>query len=386
MTPVVRILAALTCTTAIAALGISKVQATAPAERGPVELKRLGGFTEPVLATGAPGERDLVFVAELEGAIRVIDGRRVLPRPFLDISDDVSTVGLSGLLGLAFDPDYERNRLFYVYYTNDQGNPQVDSFRRKRGSDVRAAAGSRRKVIELGELDGTGHIGGSLVFDRKGLLYLAIGDGGGEGGDLDDDAQSKGSLAGKLLRIRPLARGRRDYGVPRSNPYVGRRGQDEIYALGLRNPFRFSIDRRRIFIGDVGEAGFEEINITTLRRARGANFGWDRFEGENLFDPSAPLTGGEHTKPFFAYGTGSAGCSVTGGLVIRDRRLGDLVGRYLYADYCAGSLRTIDPGGPADDRGLGVSVEGPVGFGVDGRGRIMVAAFGEGAVYRLRPR
>ena len=231
------------------------------------------------------------------------------------------------------------------------------------------------------------HNGGTAAFGPDGYLYMATGDGGG-GGDPNDNAQNPESLLGKLLRIDPRRHGESAYGVPADNPFVGGAGRDEIYSLGLRNPFRFSFDGHVIAIGDVGQNAWEEVDIETLRRARGASFGWDRFEGNHDFeaaDPVPPL----YRPPILEYPNPSTEpAAVTGGLIVRDERLLTLYGRYLYADFLAGELRSFvaDISGhrAVGDRPLGVHVNAPVGFGRGRGGRVYVASL-DGPVYRLRP-
>ncbi len=311
-------------------------------------------------------------------------------RTFLDIRGRVSSGGERGLLSIAFDPHYRRNNRFYAYYTNRAGNLEIDEFRAR--SNRNAREGSRRRVIVIPHPGAANHNGGQLQFGPDGKLYAATGDGGGAG-DPRENAQDRGSLLGKLLRIDPHKRRSRPYRAPRGNPYVGRPGQNEIYALGLRNPYRFSFDRGRIVLGDVGQNGWEEVDYETHRSLRGANFGWDRFEGDHRFnypgDNEAPRPR-HHDKPIFEYRHSGrncqsfGGCSIIGGYVVRNRRLRSLRGRYLYADFYAGKLRSFIPGRRRGrrDRALGVRVPHPSSFGEGARGRIYVASF-DGPVYRL---
>lgn len=365
---------------------------SASARRGRgVALKPIGRFESPVYVTGAPGFPRLLFVVERAGTVRVLHRGRRLPRPFLDISGRVSLGGERGLLSIAFPPDYRRSGRLYAYYTDNEGDIRVDEFRRR--GPVRAARGSRRGVIEIPHRANSNHNGGQLQFLGR-LLYLATGD-GGSAGDPPNNAQDLGSLLGKLLRIDPRPRRGRPYTIPRGNPFLGRPGRPEIFAYGLRNPYRFSFDtlrgeRPRIAIADVGQDSYEELDYETLRSARGANFGWDAFEGFSRYrgpNSGTPDPGGT-TKPIFAYPLGRGGsCSIIGGHVVRDRRLRALRGRYVYADLCEGELRSLVPGArrARDDRKLGLSVPSPVSFGEDTRGRLFVASL-EGPVYLLKPR
>lgn len=356
-----------------------------------VALQRVGNFDQPVYVTGAPGFPKLLFVVEQEGRVRVLRGGRRVRGSFLDIRALVSSGGERGLLSIAFPPDYRRTRRFYVYYTDGQGDIRVDELERR--SATRAARGSRRTVIEIPHRENSNHNGGQLAFLGN-LLFLGTGD-GGSGGDPPNNAQNRGSLLGKLLRIDPRPRGGRPYTTPASNPFVGRPGRPEIYSLGLRNPFRFSFDTRRakqprIAIGDVGQSDFEELDYLTVGAARGANFGWDAFEGFSRYrgeNSGTPDPGGT-VKPILAYPHRRAGsCTIIGGYVVRDRRLRSLRGRYVYADLCEGELRSLVPSlrRARGDRKLGLRVSTPSSFGEDTHGRVYVASL-EGPVYRLAPR
>lgn len=356
--------------------------------RGRLALKRVGNFDQPVYVSGAPGFPRLLFVVEQQGRIVVLRGGRRVRRPFLDIRGLVSFEGERGLLSIAFPPDYRSSRRFYVYYTDNEGSIRVDEFRRR--GPTRAARGSRRPVIRIPHAENANHNGGQLQFLGK-LLYLGTGD-GGSAGDPPGNAQNRNSLLGKLLRINPRPGGGRPYRIPRSNPFVGRPGRGEIYSYGLRNPFRFSFDtvtarRPRIAIADVGQSRFEELDYTTVRRARGANFGWDAFEG---FAPFPASEGGSSdpggtVKPVFAYPQSRGGsCSIIGGYVVAKRGLRSLYKRYVYADLCEGELRSLVPGlrRARGDRKLGLSVDTPSSFGEDRRRNLYVASL-TGPVYRL---
>ncbi len=349
--------------------------AAQPAKAGGVGLQQIGRFEDPVYVAAAPGYPKLLFVVEQGGEVRVLRGGRKLGTPFLDIGGLISFGGERGLLSIAFPPDYKESGRFYVYYTDPQGDIKVDEFKRK--SATRAARGSRRAVVEIPHRANSNHNGGQLQFLGD-LLYFGTGD-GGSGGDPPNNAQDRQSRLGKLLRIDPRRPG----------------AQPEIYSYGLRNPFRFSFDRvtaeqPRIVIGDVGQNRFEEIDYTTVAAAKGANFGWDAFEGKGPYrdeNSGTPDPGGT-VKPIFIYPHGRGGsCTVIGGYVVGDPRLPSLRGHYVYADLCEGELRSLVPhlGGATNDRKLGLSVSTPSSFGEDMRGRIYVASL-EGPVYRLVPR
>ncbi|HWB68692.1 MAG TPA: PQQ-dependent sugar dehydrogenase [Solirubrobacterales bacterium] len=358
---------------------------------GGVALKQIGSFDSPVDVTGAPGFPSLLFVVEQPGRVEVLRRGHGLPQPFLDISGAISSGGERGLLSIAFPPDYKRSKRFYAYFTNPSGNIQIDEF--KRRSPTRAAGGTGRKVIEIPHPVNSNHNGGQLQFLGN-LLYFGTGD-GGSGGDPPNNAQNRESLLGKLLRIDPRPSGGRPYSVPATNPFVGRPGRDEIYSYGLRNPFRFSFDtvsarQPRLAIGDVGQNRFEELDYTTVAAARGANFGWDAFEGFSPYrdeNSGTPDPGGT-TKPIFAYPHSREGsCSIIGGYVVADPHLPSLYKHYVYADLCEGQLRSLVPHlrRAGHDHKLGLSVSSPTSFGEDDQHRLYVASL-EGPVYRLVPR
>jgi glucose/arabinose dehydrogenase len=356
------------------------------AERRPVRLLLLGRFAEPTYITAPRGERRRRFVVEREGRIRVVRGGRVLDGPFLDISDLVTTGGESGLLSMAFAPDYQRSRRFYVYYTDARGFPTIDSFLRSEGSADRALRESRRNIISVPH-ERFNHKGGQIQFGPDGRLYAAFGDGGG-GGDPDRNAQNLGRILGKMIRIEPRPAG--GYSIPADNPFRGRAGaRPEIYAYGLRNPYRFSFDRANgdLTIGDVGQDAEEEIDFVPNRARAGAapgggyNFGWSVFEGRHPYNAGrAP----RHLPPVIDHSRDEGFCSIIGGYVIRDRSLGrGWYGRYIYGDLCEPSLRLARlRRGDAASRPTRLRVPDLVSFGEDGRGRVYAVSL-SGPVYRI---
>jgi glucose/arabinose dehydrogenase len=354
---------------------------------GGVELRKLGEFDAPTYTDNAPGFGKLLFVVEQQGTIRVLRRGRSLDRPFLDIRTRVECCGEQGLLSMAFAPDYAQSGRFYVYYTVRGGDAnRVAEFR--RASPTTADAGSARTVIELPHPVFSNHNGGQLQFGPDGYLYVGTGDGGG-GGDPDRNAQDPNSPLGKLLRIDPLPGSAGGHGIPPDNPLAGPApGLDEIFSLGLRNPWRFSFDRKteRIAIADVGQGTREEVDYESPSTAKGANFGWDAFEGSRRSDQGTPVPPG-HQLPIFEYENGGANCAVIGGYVVRDRKLKPLYGRYIYTDLCAGELRSFIPDvdGARKDRALGPDVALPTSFGEGVKGRIYVVSQG-GGVWKLKRR
>ncbi|MEA2420321.1 MAG: hypothetical protein QOE60_2527 [Thermoleophilaceae bacterium] len=352
--------------------------------RGPVRLLRLGRFDAPTFLAAPRGDSRR-FVVQRGGSIVIVKGRRQLDQPFLDISGSVNTDGEGGLLSMAFAPDYKRSGRFYIYYTDREGFLQIDQYRRSGNAD-RADPASRRSVIRVPH-HRFNHKGGQLQFGPDGMLYAGFGD-GGAGGDPDENAQNLSRILGKLIRIDPRPGG--GYDIPSSNPFVNRSGAlGEIYAYGLRNPYRFSFDRSRgsLIIGDVGQEEVEEIDYVPGRSgnrqpAGGYNFGWDTFEGRRRYEPgSAP----GHVPPVIEETHDDGWCSIIGGYVIRDRSLrgSRYAGRYVYGDYCSQELRLAFLKRPrAPTRGTGLRVSSLVSFGEDGRGRVYAVSM-DGPIYRI---
>jgi glucose/arabinose dehydrogenase len=373
---------------AIAAMSAAVVVAAgASVANADVAKHRIGSFDAPTYVTHAPGAPSFLYVVERPGRIAVLRNGHRLKGSFLDIHGRVSTDGERGLLSMAFDPRYAKNRLFYVYYTNSDGNIEVDRFGAK--SNAKATAASRHRVIVIPHPVASNHNGGTVAFGPDGDLYLATGD-GGFAGDPNGHGQSRKSLLGKILRIDPHAGGKRAYRIPKSNPFVGKPGRNEIYALGLRNPFRFSFSRGHILIGDVGQNAWEEVDYISRKRLDGANFGWNHFEGRHVYDSQTPRPKHNYHPPILEYEHSSAncasfgGCAVTGGVVVRDRRLRGLRGRYLYADFYKGEVRSFVPhsGHARRDRSIGLHVDHPSSFGTGAHNHVYVTSL-DGPVYRL---
>jgi len=371
----------------------------------PVEVTPYGGtFQQPLYVTHAPGEPNLVFVVEKGGTVEVVRGGRQLSKPFLDISDSISKGGEQGLLSIAFPPDYADSGRFYAYFTNLDCNPdtggcdiEVAEFKRRSNVATRARNNSKRTVITIAHRDAANHNGGTATYGPDGLLYLATGDGGG-GGDLFDNARDKSSLLGKLLRIDPRKprTGDLGYRVPRTNPFVGERGRDQIWSIGLRNPFRFSFEGETLAIGDVGQRSREEVDIVDRKTAKGADFGWPALEGDQPFDPDRPGSG-PLIEPIHVYPRPPAengGVSVTGGLFVSDPRLAGTAfdpanGRYIFGEaFVQPTVRSFVPNVEAQTiSGFAThpfGIPSVVGFGEDSQRRVYIASL-SGTVYRLDP-
>ena len=345
-----------------------------------LRIERLAeGLDRPLHATSPPGDAR-VFIVEQPGRIRVLKSGTLLPEPFLDVTDRVRSGGERGLLGLAFHPDYPRNGRFFVYYTDKRGDTQVVRFRVSANPD-RADATSASPVLTVAQ-PFSNHNGGMLAFGPDRMLYVGLGD-GGSGGDPFGNGQKLSTLLGKLLRI-DVDRGT-PYAIPPDNPYRGRRdARPEIWASGLRNPWRFSFDHTNhlLVIGDVGQNEYEEIDLVRSDRA-GLNYGWNVREGLHAFGlpRSSPAN---LVEPILEY-PHQEGCSVTGGYVYRGRAIAGLAGTYFFSDYCHGWLRSfrVREGRAVELKQWSVSPLGQVSsFGEDGAGEILVCT-SDGRLGRL---
>lgn len=339
------------------------------------------GFEAPLLVTHAGDSSGRLFVVEQDGLIWILRGRRVLEPPFLDVSDVTEGGGEQGLLGLAFHPDFESNGRFFINYTDNEGDTVVAEYRAEPGSN-RADAGSERVLLTIDQ-PFSNHNGGALVFGPAGYLYIATGD-GGSGGDPMGNGQSLATLLGKLLRIDVDSRTRDlPYGVPSDNPFVGREAREEIWAYGLRNPWRFSFDGDTLWIGDVGQDAMEEIDRAPARMA-GINYGWNVLEGTSCYETD-PCNQDDFWPPVATYGH-DEGCSVTGGHVYRGHMHPEFMGGYFFADYCSGLVWAM----PAEGRG-GAVVVAETGrsissFGEDETGEVYMTDLNSGDILRLRAR
>ncbi|HEY8370908.1 MAG TPA: PQQ-dependent sugar dehydrogenase, partial [Thermodesulfobacteriota bacterium] len=358
----------------------------------PVRLEAVAsGLSFPLLLTAPPGDTSRLFIVEKGGTIRIVENGRLLPTPFLDISALVSKGGEQGLLGLAFHPDYRDNRRFFVNYTDTEGDTQVVRYEAFADRPNEADPASRTPILTVEQPFGN-HNGGHLAFGPDGYLYIGLGD-GGSGNDPHGHGQNPATLLGAMLRIdvdrADPARGT-PYAVPPDNPFVGRTdAQPEIWAIGLRNPWRFSFDRATgdLYIGDVGQGAREEIDVAP-GTAAGLNYGWAAMEG-TLCRRTDGCGGRGYTLPVLEYQTHRDGtCSVTGGYVYRGSAIPDLQGTYFYADYCAGWVRSFRyVGGRAADPRVWPTLA-PGGnvpsFGEDAQGELYVLS-SNGTVYRIVP-
>jgi glucose/arabinose dehydrogenase len=342
-------------------------ETTTEAARGAprVRLVRVAaGLAAPTHLAVAPDDPRRLYVVEQAGRIRVLEGRRLRPRPFLDIVPLVQSGGEQGLLSVAFHPEYERNRLFYVNYTDENGNTRVVEYRARRGGEP-----VRTRELLFVEQPYSNHNGGQLAFGPDGRLYVGMGDGGG-GGDPEDRAQNLSDRLGKLFSID-----------------VGDAGADwRMEGYGLRNPWRFSFDRLTgdLYIADVGQVDWEEIDFLPRRSPGLENYGWDVFEGKAVYEEEEPNPRGRLVDPILQYSHEEGSCSVTGGFVYRGTAIPAARGHYFYGDYCSGLVWSFAVrGGKATDRKRHQFQVGSLSsFGEDGRGELYLVSL-DGEIFRL---
>ena len=339
------------------------------------------GLNQPVHITHAGDGSDRLFLVEQDGRIWILTNGVLLNEPFLDISGRVSCCGERGLLSVAFPPDYANQGYFYVNYTDSLGNTVVSRLHVTANSDV-ADPNSEEIVLTVNQPH-SNHNGGQLAFGPDGYLYIGMGD-GGSAGDPDDHGQNPNSLLGKILRI-DVESGVIPYDIPPSNPFIPSPSfLDEIWALGLRNPWRFSFDRETgdLYIGDVGQDSFEEIDVQLASSMGGENYGWRIMEGAHCFDPN-PCDQTGLVLPVIEYDQ-SQGCSITGGHVYRGQNYPRMQGIYFYADYCTGVIWGLIHDGVAWQNSL--LFDSPYfisSFGENEAGDLYVADHDNGDIYQI---
>ena len=339
------------------------------------------GLEAPVFLTSPPGDARL-FVVEQPGRIRVVRGGHLLPRPFLDLTAKVAYGGERGLLGLAFHPDYARNGRFFVDYTDRHGDTHVERYTASPAADT-ADPASAHPVLAVAQ-PYANHNGGDVLFGPDGMLYVGMGD-GGSGGDPHGNGQSLATLLGKLLRL-DVDRGE-PYAVPADNPFATRAGaRGEIWAYGLRNPWRLSFDRATglLYVADVGQNEWEEVDVEPAA-AKGLDYGWNRMEATHCYGLGLCDRSGL-TLPALEYGHHD-GCAIIGGYVYRGRAIPAAVGRYFYSDYCGGWLRSfryVNGAATEPTTWRTRNVGSVLSFGEDAAGELYLLG-ANGTVYRLAP-
>ncbi len=352
--------------------------------QGMIELQPIvSGLNRPVYLTHAGDGSGRLFIVEQGGRIRLLKDGQLLERPFLDIRSLVSCCGERGLLSVAFHPRFSENGFFYVNYTDRRGDTVIARYQVSNNPDVATTRGARTLLTISQPFPN--HNGGQLQFGPDGFLYIGTGD-GGAAGDPRNNAQNLQSLLGKILRL-DVDAGQR-FGIPPDNPFVGQSGvREEIWAYGLRNPWRFSFDRQTgdLYIADVGQDRWEEIDYQPADSPGGENYGWRIMEGFHCFNPPSNCDQSGLTLPIHEYSHGE-GCSVTGGYVYRGHEIPELVGVYLFGDFCSGTiwgLQQVEPG--VWERVVLLHTELQLSsFGEDESGELYAIDL-RGTVYRIVP-
>jgi glucose/arabinose dehydrogenase len=337
------------------------------------------GLDQPVYLTAPVGDPRL-FIIEQPGRIRVVENGQRLPKPFLDIAGKVRSGGEQGLLSVAFHPHYKANGFLFVNYTDNKGDTRIERY--MVSTDRNVADPRSAKLILTIDQRYSNHQGGLNLFGPDGMLYIGMGDGGSQG-DPHGNGQNRNVLLGKLLRIN-VDRGD-PYEIPAANPYAKGGGRGEIWALGLRNPWRFAFDRFSglLYIADVGQDKYEEVNVVPMQNA-GVNYGWNDMEGPSCYRSSGCNQTGLQL-PALSYSHENSTCSVIGGFVYRGQKIPEIKGQYFYSDYCNSWLRSFGfAEGKVTDRH-----EWPVGrlgsivsFGEDSQGELYICT-SSGRVYRI---
>jgi len=341
-----------------------------------IALRKIATLDQPIAMAVRPGDPTL-YVAEKTGLVVAIRAGHVASTPVLDLHGRVSLGGEQGLLGIVFSPD---GRFLYADYTDTAGNTRLTQW---AFSDGRAEPPTERAILYVHQ-PYANHNGGQIAFGPDGDLYVGLGDGGSEG-DPQGNGQNLDTLLGKILRIRPTTSGPHPYTVPSDNPFVGRSGaRPEIWAYGLRNPWRFSFDAKTgdLWIGDVGQNEWEEVDVVPAGSGGGQNFGWNLTEGDHPYNDASPPA--NWTRPVFEYSHASGGCAVIGGDVYQGRAITGLAGAYLFSDNCLGGIAALHVAHRRvlGERGLGQHVVSPSAFGQDAKGNLYVLSL-DGGVYEV---
>ena len=360
------------------------VAATAAAQD--VLLQQIAsGLNQPVALTHAGDTR--LFITQQIGTIVIYDGTAVRATPFLDIRSLVLSGGERGLLSVAFHPHYNQNGFFFIYYTNKNGDNSIARYKVSATDPNLADAASGTILLTIPHPNFANHNGGQLQFGPDGYLYIGTGD-GGSGGDPNNHGQDRTQLLGKILRI-DIDHGL-PYTIPPSNPFFAMSvARNEIWAYGLRNPWRFSFDRETgdLWIGDVGQDKYEEVDLQPARSIGGENYGWRKMEGFHCFNPSTNCTDPSFTMPVIEYPHDSGACSISGGYRYRGTQIPAMRGAYLYGDYCTGTISIATQTGAVwTPKTLFTTSINISSFGEDLAGELYVLDVARGIVYKIVPR
>lgn len=347
-------------------------------------------LSAPVFLTAPASDTTRLFIVEQGGAIKVFDVATgaLLSTPFLNLSDSISSGGERGLLGMAFDPGYQSNGRFYVYYTDANGDLVIARYLASSATANVADPSSSVILRRIAHPTFSNHNGGMLAFGPDGCLYAGPGDGGG-GGDPNNNAQNTASLLGKILRLDPSTGNACTNGI--ANPFAIAGGAPEVWSVGLRNPWRFSFDRQTgdLYIGDVGQNSREEVNVSLAPQAgRQANYGWRLMEGFLCFNPASNCNPGGLALPVLDYDQSGGACSIIGGYVYRGTAIPALNGTYFYADLCTGFVRSFRYRNAqvTDQIEWSTLSPGPsiTSFGEDAQGELYIMTL-NGALWRIAP-
>jgi len=390
---------------ALAGLGFGTVISNSRVQAGPAAAivwpgislgPVVGGLINPVTIANAGDGSNRLFIVEQRGYIRLVKDNVLQGTPFLDIHTKVSCCGERGFLGLAFPPNYASKGYFYVNYTNTGGDTVVARYSISGNPDL-ADAGSETILLTIDQ-PFSNHNGGQLAFGPDGFLYIGMGD-GGDGGDPGNRAQTTNVLLGKMLRIHTEGAGcvtrpphaPKNYCIPGSNPFFSNTSyQPEIWALGVRNPWRFTFDRQTgdLYIADVGQEKQEEVNFQPANSPGGQNYGWRILEGILCFNPSSGCVapaGYSAPVAWYDHGTNNSnGCSVTGGYVYRGPLFFRMTGIYFYGDLCTGKIYGLKNDGGWQTMLLTDAPFSISTFGEDESGYLYVADYGNGIIYRIQ--
>lgn len=338
------------------------------------------GFSNPVDIENAGDTR--LFIVEQGGLIKILNANgTVNATPFLNIASLISSGGERGLLGLAFHPNYVANGYFFVNYTNTSGNTVIARYTVSANPDI---ANTTETILLTITQPYSNHNGGSIKFGPDGYLYIGMGD-GGSGGDPGNRAQNINENLGKMLRINVNSSVPPYYTIPAGNPYVGIVGNDEIWALGLRNPWKFSFNRINgdLWIADVGQNAVEEIDKVTNPPTSGLNFGWRCYEGNSTYNTSGCLSASNYTFPFAQYARSGGACSVTGGYVYTGSIYPNFQNKYFFTDYCDDKIRMVNTSTATITTTTAFSGNNFVTFGEDSSGELYIAGITSGTVYKI---
>jgi len=368
---------------AFAAVSCSSSSETVAPPAAPVVLRAeevVRGLVNPVYLTATSGDSRL-FIVEQPGRIRIVRNGQLMATPFLDITTRVSSGGERGLLSVAFHPQYRSNGHLFVNFTNLSGNTRIERFTVSTNPDV-VSASSSKLILEIAQ-PAANHNGGLNLFGPDGMLYIGMGDGGGAG-DPFGNGQNRNTLLGAMLRI-DIDRGD-PYAIPPDNPFVGQPGaRGEIWAIGLRNPWRFAFDRQAslLYVADVGQGRLEEVDVVPASRP-GVNYGWNIMEGSACYNAASCNRQGLEL-PALEYDHTGGACSITGGFIYRGTLIPEIAGQYFYSDFCAGWVRSFRYAGGAvlDRREWNMGDVGSVtSFGEDSSGELYIVS-ANGRVYRI---